>query len=118
MSVFMKVCSAGMALLFIVWAYYQHNDPDPFLWILVYAVAALASVLFLIQRLPLVFSAGYFAICGVWALYLLTQLSGDLSIYSNEILRELVGLVVICIWMGVLSLWLYRGGKTKKQSAI
>ncbi len=117
MKRFMKVWSAGMALLFIVWAYYQHNDPDPFLWILVYAVAALASVLFLIQRLPLIFSAGYLAICGTWALYLLTQLSGDLSIYSNEILREMVGLVVICIWMGVLTLWLYRGAKAKERSA-
>ena len=38
-------------ILFIWSAYLQLNDPDPILWIVIYLVAALASLLFAFNKL-------------------------------------------------------------------
>ena len=114
----MKIVSAGMTLLFIAWAYYQYNDPDPFVWILVYGVAALTSVLFLIQRLPLAFTMGYFVVCAAWALYTSTQVTYGPPLIQIEEWREMMGLVIVCIWMGVLSWWLYKARTTRNDGAL
>ena len=98
----MKFASAVMALLFIAWAAFQYNDPDPFLWILVYGIAALASVLFLIQRLPAAMPIFFCAACLVWAIYLSTQISYEPPLLAIEEWREMMGLFVICGWMGLL----------------
>lgn len=41
----MKVFNLVLAVLFIVFAFVQINDPDPVLWILIYGVMAVACVL-------------------------------------------------------------------------
>lgn len=41
----MKVFNLILAVLFIVFAFVQINDPDPVLWILIYGVMAVACVL-------------------------------------------------------------------------
>ena len=46
-----KISSIIWALLFAVFALYQSNDPDPMIWILIYGVTALISVLVLIDRI-------------------------------------------------------------------
>ena len=106
----MKIASAIMAMLFIAWAAFQYNDPDPFLWILVYGVAALVSVLYLIKRLPLAFPAAFFALCVVWALYLSTRITYEPPLIAIEEWREMMGLVVIGSWMGLLT-WMLRPTK-------
>lgn len=111
----MKITSAIMAVLFIAWAAFQYNDPDPFLWILVYGIAALVSVLFLIKRLPLALPVSFFAIGLIWALYLSTQITYEPPLIAIEEWREMMGLVVICIWMGVLGWTLYRSDNSKAQ---
>ena len=41
----MKVLNLVLAVMFIVFAFVQINDPDPVLWILIYGVMAVACVL-------------------------------------------------------------------------
>lgn len=51
MKSFIRIFSLLMALLFIVAAYFQWNDPDATLWYFIYGIAALASILFYLNRL-------------------------------------------------------------------
>lgn len=129
--VVMKICSALMALLFIAWAAFQYNDPDPFLWILVYGLAALASILFLVNRLSFWFPVGFLAIAIIWAIVLYTQaeyldlataiqeceleMGSFLSVCSwipqkltSEKWREMGGLIFVSIWMGALAISIHR----------
>lgn len=58
MKLFSKIFSAVFALLFLWAAYLQYNDPDALLWYAIYGLAALVSVLFFLNRLPLVIAVG------------------------------------------------------------
>ncbi len=113
----MKWVSGAMALLFIAWAAFQYNDPDPFMWILVYGLPSLASVLFLINRLPLAFPL-IFCVAGFgWAIYLSTIITYEPPLIGIEVWREMMGLVLISSWMGLLT-WLLRRSKTKEAVAV
>ncbi|SHI43234.1 Transmembrane family 220, helix [Arenibacter nanhaiticus] len=52
MNLFSKFFAAIFTVLFIWAASVQYNDPDAALWYVLYGIAALASVLFLFQKLP------------------------------------------------------------------
>lgn len=54
MKLFEKIFAGVFALLFLWAAYLQYNDPDTLLWYVIYGLAAMASVLFLLNRLPLI----------------------------------------------------------------
>ena len=107
----MKLVSAGMALLFIAWAAFQYNDPDPFLWILVYGMAALVSVLFLIKRLPLLYPVVFCLVGVVWGIYLSTRITYGPALIEIEEWREMIGLFAVSAWMAVLALTLFRAKK-------
>ena len=47
----LKVFSAAMTVLFIFWTYYQFNDADSLRWVVVYGVAGIMSLLFILNRL-------------------------------------------------------------------
>lgn len=51
METFFKIFAAVFALLFGYAIVVQFNDPDAFQWILIYLVAAVASVLFIFKKL-------------------------------------------------------------------
>ncbi len=105
-----------MALLFISWAAFQYDDPDPFLWILVYGLAALASVLFLIKRLPLAYPLIFSAVGIGWALYLSAIVIYDAPLLGIEEWREMMGLVTISVWMAILAWLLRREKKAEAQN--
>jgi len=46
-----KIGAIFWILLFTVFAFYQTNDPDPVVWILIYAAAALLSILVLLGKI-------------------------------------------------------------------
>lgn len=46
-----KISSIVWAVLFAVFAYYQSNDPDPMIWILIYGAASLLSILVMINKI-------------------------------------------------------------------
>lgn len=92
-----------MVLLFIVWAYYQVNDQDSTLWVLVYLVGAVISALYPLNRLPAILPAVYGGICLIWAAYLSAQFTWAPPLVLIEEWREMMGLLIIGIWMGVLA---------------
>lgn len=100
----MRITSAGMTLLFIVWAYYQRNDVDPALWVTIYAVAALLSLLFMFNKLAPGLALTFGSVCMAGALYLFTQIEFGPPLITIEAWREAVGLIVIGTWMGVMLL--------------
>ncbi len=58
MSIFFKTIAVLALLFFLMSAAVQYNDPDPFLWIGAYSIAAAAALLFLKGKLPLVVPLG------------------------------------------------------------
>lgn len=100
----MRVISAGMTVLFIVWAYYQHNDVDPVLWVSVYTLAALLSTLFVFDKLPSPVAMTFGAGCLAGAMYLFSQVEFGPALITIEAWREAVGLIIISTWMGVILL--------------
>lgn len=46
----MKILNLVLAIMFLVFAFVQINDPDPALWILIYGVMAVACVLAAFDR--------------------------------------------------------------------
>jgi|GEM_PF-2993160 len=98
----LRAATAGMTILFTVWAYYQINDVDPLKWVAIYALAALFSLLFMFGKLAswLALTAGI--ICITYAIYLLTQAEFGPPLITIEEWREAVGMIVIAGWMGVI----------------
>lgn len=47
----MKVVNAFLAIIFVLFAYFQWNDPDPLLWILLYLYIALISGLAIVEKI-------------------------------------------------------------------
>jgi len=60
-----------MAALFITSAIVQYNDPDPLLWIVIYSLAGIISILFALGRIsyliPLL--AGIMALVGTYFIF-------------------------------------------------
>lgn len=52
MKSFFKFFAILMVVLFLWAAYVQLNDPDTLTWVVIYGVAALGSLLFILGRLP------------------------------------------------------------------
>jgi hypothetical protein len=46
-----KISAIIWVLLFVVFAYYQTNAPDPMMWILIYGAAALLSILVFLDKI-------------------------------------------------------------------
>ncbi len=56
MTLFFKVLGVLFSILFIWSAILQYNDPDPIQWIVYYGAAAMASILFVFNRLKLIWA--------------------------------------------------------------
>ena len=101
-----------MLLMFVFSVVVQYNDPDPWLWMAIYALAALACLQELLWNdNHLVVPAAVGAIALVWAISLLPrvigkvrvselfaqfEMKGDLMV---EVAREAGGLLIVAVWM-------------------
>ncbi|XP_073902936.1 transmembrane protein 220 isoform X5 [Castor canadensis] len=102
-----RACNGLMAAFFALAAYVQVNDPDAELWVVVYMIPAVLTLL--VGFNPLVtgnfiwksVSVIHMLFCMVWAVglgyYLL--LHTQQNILHEEEGRELSGLVIITAWM-------------------
>ena len=88
-----------MAVLFLVAAYVQWNDPDATIWYFIYGIAALASVLFFLNRLSfgVAIILGLLYIAGTVALWPekwegISLEGGDIQ--NVERARESLGLLI------------------------
>lgn len=90
--------------LFILSAVLQVNDPDPLIWIAVYLLAALYCFLYWWRRLR-PYAAGFLSAGSLaWSAATLPLVAWDSPLWNSEEGRELMGLVLIFLWMGVLAL--------------
>ena len=48
----MRIFAIVMAVIFVIFAVLQYNDPDPYVWIPIYLYAALLSILFYRGQVP------------------------------------------------------------------
>ena len=109
MKVFFKVIGIVFTLLFIWAAYVQNNDPDATMWYLVYGLAALASILFVKNRLNFIIAlilcclsiAGAFLL---WPEKFEGFAIGEGDIENIERGREAWGLIIIAMVMLVYAL--------------
>jgi hypothetical protein len=100
----------------------KYNDPDPLLWMLVYGAGGGCCILFMLNKLHwalsaivftvTVFSAGMFLPDVLEAHVSIVELFQDITMKSKgvEYGREMGGLLIEAIWMGVLTVVMLRGG--------
>ncbi|WP_224483203.1 transmembrane 220 family protein [Robertkochia aurantiaca] len=117
MKLLFKTLALIFALLFIWSAFLQHNDPDPLLWYGIYLLAAVLSILFVFDRLPvwLVFMVVLlFLIAGVmtWPETFEGVTIGQGDIKNIEEGREALGLLFTALILGMFGLrvWYIRKG--------
>ena len=118
----MKTANLVVAGLFIFGAGVQVNDPDPLLWIIVYLVAAVTCIVAHYKPAFIALPAVVGVASVVWAATLAPSVISQVPFgdmfgaweMENEGIersREMYGLVIIAIWMGVL---FFRGRRLRK----
>ncbi len=95
-----KILATILGLLFLLFAAFQYNDPDPQLWITIYAVAALISFAFAQgTRYKLLYLLGLLACIGGAVFFWPPEWHGvglDPNFkYEVEHARESLGLVIV-----------------------
>ncbi len=60
-----------LALLALLFAYFQLNDPDPWAWVALYVAVAILLAVAAFRSIPRVVSIGGLVVVGVWAIMLL-----------------------------------------------
>lgn len=119
MKILLTVFNLGVATFFLVCAGWQLNDPDAMLWAVMYSAAALGGVLVHLERLPWTAAAGYGAITLILGLVLAGQVVIERQYYFDEVGREMMGSVLVALYMGILVLQIRsreRGGTTSQDS--
>ncbi|TRZ42891.1 transmembrane 220 family protein [Robertkochia solimangrovi] len=123
MKPFFKILASIFALLFIVSAALQYNDPDPYFWYAIYLFAAVLCVLFIFGKLPFwlaTLAAVGFIIGGIFAwpeTFEGVQI-GDGDIRNIEEGRESLGLFIIAFVMLLLALRIRNAKRIKHQDQI
>jgi hypothetical protein len=109
-----RIFSVLPGLLFLLSVIVQYNDPDPVRWVLIYGAAFVAAVLAVRGDAP-VWLAGVTGVLAiVWAAVLLPRVLGQveagqlfrergMATMAIEEAREMIGLLLVALWMGVLS---------------
>lgn len=107
------VVNAGFGVLFLISAALQLNDPDPLRWVLIWAAAAAACLLQRRVTWDWLLAGATCAAALLWAALLAPSALpglelGDLAKKMKaetpqiELGRELLGLLIIAVWMAVL----------------
>jgi hypothetical protein len=97
-----KVVGYVFTFLFALGALVQYNDPDSLVWIIIYAIAAVISLLFVLNRLKIVVPLVLGVLCFAGFVYLYPpDFQGfdlnDGDIRTVELGREAFGLLIIAI---------------------
>lgn len=113
----LKGMNIVMFFLFLLNAAVQYNDPDPLLWMAIYGAAALGNLLFATNRLHWGLSMSIGGVALIWAIGLIPSLldqpeevsfwgifgSVEMKTMAIELARELAGLMLVIVWMGILT---------------
>jgi hypothetical protein len=105
----LKPIAITFALLFALFAGFQYNDPDPQLWVPIYGLAAVASLMALFRKgRPWFYTAlavGFFlAAAQQWPTHFEGFLLDEMGMKTRniELAREAGGLAICALAMGVL----------------
>jgi len=109
----MKILNYVMAAAFLFSAVVQYNDPDPFVWMLIYGLACAACALAIMGRLNWVFPAAVGITALAWAVTLAPGVVGkvgfgelfeafEMKDERVEVAREMGGLLIVAFWMSAL----------------
>ncbi|MGH7502895.1 MAG: transmembrane 220 family protein [Longimicrobiales bacterium] len=109
------LANAVMLLAFVLSVVVQYNDPDPFLWMALYGLAAVACVLALLRRGHWLFPALLLVLTLGWAAILAPRVLGQVRFLDMfgafemknvgiEESREMYGLLIVAVWMAVLTI--------------
>ena len=105
-----RVLAATMCALFLLSLAVQYNDPDPYLWMPIYGLAAALAGMGAVGRLPLRANAAalvlYLALFALWAPTLVGARhqafeSWHMQAPEDEEPREAGGLALCALWSGV-----------------
>ena len=118
----MRIVNAAFALLFVLAAAVQFNDPDPFRWVALYIAALAACIAWEMRRIHRAAPAVIGAVALVWGIAIafgihLTAPFGEALLDWNmhaggtEELRESLGLFLVAGWMGALAFRPRRRGR-------
>src|SRR5215510_4869999 len=111
----MKILNILMTMVFLFSVIVQYNDPDPLVWMAIYGIAGAACVLEILKRGKWIFPAAICLVSLVWAISLAWTgwdhvsfgelVSGPYRMKDEriEIAREVVGLLIVALWMAILS---------------
>ncbi len=118
MKVIFKVTGFIFAVLFLISAVLQYNDPDAFVWIVIWGVAALVSFAFALNRVSFVVTLIMGVLCFAGFFYLYPPKFEGFEIGAGDIVnielgREAFGLLIIAIVMFIYTLRIRISGKSK-----
>lgn len=93
-----------MAALFLVSAILQYNDPDPLVWIIIYLIAAVISVLFALNRMTYLLPLFLAVVAVIGTYFILPEKFEGFEIGAGdnrniEEAREAGGLAIIALIM-------------------
>ncbi len=117
MNIFFKILGIVFAVLFAWAAYVQNNDPDAMRWYAIYGMAALASLLFALNQLKLMWAVFLFIFYLGFAIYSWPQKFEGVTIGEGDIVniergREALGLLVAALMMAIYGLRIWKRSKT------
>lgn len=125
MNSFIKYFFSFWVLVFLLFAYWQINDPDPEIWVSIYVIAALFSGMAVRGKHPLIPLGIAIVACIIGAVYFFPDSvsewigfeleNKDLTMKTKESeeARETFGLLIVAI---VLSVSVYFGWKKKNYN--
>jgi len=110
-----SILNPWMSVIFAICVALQWNDPDPYLWMPMYGAAMVACILASLSRLRPWMSATVGIVALVWAITIAPDVFGHASFGdmfqsmkasnpSIEASREMYGLLIVVLWMGLLTL--------------
>ncbi len=118
MKHFFKILGGVFAILFLISAVLQYNDPDPLLWIAIYGMATLVTLGFVFNRVSYIVPAlvGLLGVIGFFLIFPekfegFTIGQGDNK--DIEEAREACGLLITAIVMFVFALRIRFKNKSK-----
>jgi Transmembrane family 220, helix len=126
----MRILNSILALMFMAFAFVQVNDPDPILWILIYGVMAITSVMAIFEYF---IPALMYALALGYAVYLVILFPGMMDWYNSpdrsllfddiakmqytyiEEAREFLGLAICLV---VLAFYILRARQAAAKKSV
>ena len=119
----MRIVNFILAIMFLVFAFLQVNDPDPVLWILIYGAMAIVCIMAMYKvyykKVMMLLAVGYLVYCVILFPSVVTWLKQDhLGVLFDEGMtmqylyveesREFLGLVICLIVLAIYFIQSFR----------